>query len=69
MDSWTTLPTTQASVGDGWEMVSSPGDGGGRCAVFFSVMDFGLNNAAWLEFNSPDLTPSDAAQVQLSISE
>ena len=32
-------------------------------------MDFGLNNAAWLEFESPDLTPSDAAQVQLSISE
>jgi alpha-L-rhamnosidase len=32
-------------------------------------LDFGVNNAAWLEFDSPDLTPADAARVQLSISE
>jgi alpha-L-rhamnosidase len=31
--------------------------------------DFGINSAAWLEFESPDLTPSDAALIQLSVSE
>ena len=29
----------------------------------------GVNSAAWLEFDSPDLSPSDAASVMLSISE
>lgn len=32
-------------------------------------LDFAVNSAAWLEFESPDLTPGDAAQVQLSVSE
>jgi len=32
-------------------------------------MDFGLNNAAWLEFESSDLTHNDALLVQLSVSE
>jgi hypothetical protein len=32
-------------------------------------LDFGINSAAWFEFESPDLTASDAAHVQLSISE
>jgi hypothetical protein len=32
-------------------------------------LDFGVNSAAWIEFDSPDLTPADAARVQLSVSE
>ena len=31
--------------------------------------DFGVNSAAWLEFDSPDLTAADAARVELSVSE
>ena len=32
-------------------------------------LDFGLNNAAWIEFDSPDLSPADLAAVTLGISE
>jgi hypothetical protein len=32
-------------------------------------MHSGVNSAAWLEFDSPDLSSSDAANVLLSISE
>ena len=32
-------------------------------------LDFGLNSAAWVEFDSPDLQPEDAALVTLGISE
>lgn len=32
-------------------------------------LDFGVNSAAWLEFDSPDLSPEDAARVELSVSE
>lgn len=32
-------------------------------------LDFGVNNAAWIEFDSPDLTPQDAASVTLGVSE
>jgi alpha-L-rhamnosidase len=32
-------------------------------------LDFGLNSAAWLEFDSPDLTPAGLAAVTLGVSE
>jgi alpha-L-rhamnosidase len=32
-------------------------------------LDFGLNSAAWIEFDSPDLQASDAAAVTLGVSE
>lgn len=46
----------------------------GQSAVIVSgagtfQVDFGVENAAWLEFDSPDLLPADAARVQLSVSE
>lgn len=32
-------------------------------------LDFGINSAAWIEFESDDLTVADAGKVQLSVSE
>lgn len=33
------------------------------------MLDYGLNNAAWIEFDSPDLSEADAAAVTLGVSE